>query len=196
MKLYIKNMVCNRCKMVVKSELEKFGLHIISVELGQVDIIETLNKEKVTELNEVLVRVGFELIEDKKSRVIEKVKNLIIDLVYSKSNLLKINLSESITTTVGQDYSYISSLFSQQENITIEHYYILQKIERVKELIVYDELSLSEIAFQLNYSSTSHLSKQFKKVTGLTPTDFKNLKGQKRMSIENLEKIHKESIIV
>ncbi len=179
-------MVCNRCKMVVKSELEKFGLHPITVELGQVDINETLNKEKATKLNEVLVRVGFELIYDKKSRVIEKVKNLITNLVYSKSNLLKINLSESITTTIGQDYSYISSLFSQQESITIEHYYILQKIERVKELIVYDELSLSEIAFQLNYSSTSHLSKQFKKVTGITPTDFKNLRGLKRMSIENL----------
>ena len=179
-------MVCDRCKMVVKSELEKFGLHPISVELGQVAIVETLNKEKVTELNEVLVSLGFELIDDKKSRVIEKVKNLIIDLVYSKSNLLKNNLSEAITTSIGQDYSYISSLFSQQENSTIEHYYILQKIERVKELIVYDELSLSEIAFQLHYSSTSHLSKQFKKVTGFTPTDFKNLKGQKRMSIENL----------
>ena len=179
-------MVCNRCKMVVNSELDKFGLHPITVELGQVDIIETLNKEKSAELNELLVRLGFELIDDKKSRVIEKVKNLIIDLVYSKSNLLKNNLSESITTTIGQDYSYISSQFSQQESITIEHYYILQKIERVKELIVYDELSLSEIAFQLNYSSMSHLSKQFKKVTGLTPTDFKNLKEQKRMSIENL----------
>ena len=140
----------------------------------------------LAQLNEVLVKLGFELIDDKKSRVIEKVKNLIIDLVYSKSNLLKNNLSEAITTSIGQDYSYISSLFSQQENSTIEHYYILQKIERVKELIVYDELSLSEIAFQLHYSSTSHLSKQFKKVTGFTPTDFKNLKGQKRMSIENL----------
>ena len=179
-------MVCNRCKMVVKSELEKFGLHPTSVELGQVDIIETLNIEKTTQLNDILVKLGFELIDDKKSRVIEKVKNIIIDLIYSKSNLLKINLSETITTTIGQDYSYISSLFSQQENSTIEHYYILQKIERVKELIVYDELSLSEIAFQLYYSSTSHLSKQFKKVTGLTPTDFKNLKEHKRTSIENL----------
>ena len=179
-------MVCNRCKMVVKSELEKFGLHPTSVELGQVDIIETLNIEKTTQLNDILVKLGFELIDDKKSRVIEKVKNIIIDLIYSKSNLLKINLSETITTTIGQDYSYISSLFSQQENSTIEHYYILQKIERVKELIVYDELSLSEIAFQLYYSSTSHLSKQFKKVTGLTPTHFKNLKEHKRTSIENL----------
>ena len=124
--------------------------------------------------------------QNKKTRVIEKVKNLIIDLIYSKNNIQKFNLSDAIANNIGQDYSYISSLFSQHESITIEHYYILQKTERVKELIIYDELSLSEIAFQLNYSSTSHLSKQFKKVTGITPTDFKNKKIQKRNSIDNL----------
>ena len=179
-------MVCDRCKMVVKSELEKFGLHPITVELGQIVIEEILSEEKTKVLNALLVKLGFELIDNKKNRVIEKVKNLIIDLIYSKNIIQKFNLSEAIANNIGQDYSYISSLFSQQESITIEHYYILQKIERVKELIIYDELSLSEIAFQLNYSSTSHLSKQFKKVTGITPTDFKNKKIQKRNSIDNL----------
>ncbi len=178
-------MVCDRCKMVVKSELEKLGLHPIVVELGQVEIIETLGNEKINELNLVLQKQGFELINDKKKRLVEKVKNSIIDLIYSKNNFLKINLSEYLTKAIEQEYNYISTLFSQQEGITIEQYYIVQKIERVKELIIYNELSLSEIAFQLNYSSASHLSKQFKKITGFTITEFKNLKVQKRISIEN-----------
>nr|WP_235832063.1 AraC family transcriptional regulator [Flavobacterium ranwuense] len=186
MKLHIKNMVCNRCIMVVKSELEKFGLHAISVELGEVEISEDLNKRKEQELNEKLVALGFEIIDDKKSRVVEKVKNLIVELVHFKDNRFKTNLSDYIVAAIGQDYSYISNLFSLQEITTIEQYYILQKIERVKELIVYDEFSLNEIAFQLNYSSASHLSKQFKKVTGLTPTFFKNLKEQKRHPLDNL----------
>jgi len=172
--------------MVVKAELEKLGLYPITVELGQVEITGNLNKEVEQQLNKKLLALGFEIIEDKKGRVIEKVKNIIIDLVHSKNNHLKFNLSEYIITSIGQDYSYISSLFSQQESITIEHYYILQKIERVKELIAYDELSLSEIALELNYSSTSHLSKQFKKATGITPTDFKKLKVHNRLSIDNL----------
>ena len=179
-------MVCNRCIMVVESELEKFGLHPISVELGIVEISETLDKIKEQQLNERFLVLGFEMIDDKKSRVVEKVKNLIVELVHFKDNCFKTNLSEHIVATIGQDYSYISNLFSQQENTTIEQYYILQKTERVKEVLVYDELTLNEIAFQLNYSSASHLSKQFKKVTGLTPTSFKNGKEQKRQLIENL----------
>ncbi|RMA77859.1 helix-turn-helix domain-containing protein [Flavobacterium weaverense] len=186
MNLHIKNMVCNRCIMAVESELIKFGLQPISVELGIVEISENLNKEQEQNLNSKLVALGFEIIDDKKSRVVEKVKNLITDLVYFKDNEFKTNLSDYIVSTIGQDYSYISNLFSQQENATIEQYYILQKIERVKELIIYDELTLNEIAHQLHYSSPSHLSKQFKKSTGLTPTAFKNSKQQKRQSIENL----------
>lgn len=179
-------MVCNRCIMVVKSELEKFGLNAISVELGIATISENLDKEQQMLLNVNFVALGFEIIDDKKSRVVEKIKNLITDLVYFKDNDSKISLSEYIATAIGQDYSYISNLFSLQEKHTIEHYFILQKIERVKELIVYDELNLNQIAFQLNYSSPSHLSKQFKKVTGVTPTSFKNGKEHTRQLIENL----------
>ena len=179
-------MVCNRCIMVVESELEKFGLHPILVELGIANISENLDKEQENLLNKKLLVLGFEIIDDKKSRVVEKVKNLIIELVYFKDNRFKTNLSDYIVLAIGQDYSYISSLFSQQENTTIEQYYILQKIEKVKELLIYDELSLNEIAFQLHYSSPSHLSKQFKKVTSFTPTAFKNAKDQKRQLIENL----------
>ena len=179
-------MVCSRCIMAVESELQKFGLHPISVELGIVEISENLDKEQEQNLNERLKVLGFEIIDDKKSRVVEKVKNLITDLVYFNDNNFKTNLSDYIVAAIGQDYSYISNLFSQQESSTIEQYYILQKIERVKELLIYDELSLNEIAFQLHYSSASHLSKQFKKVMCITPTAFRNLKEQKRQRIENL----------
>ena len=179
-------MVCSRCIMAVESELKKFGLHPISVELGIVEISENLDREKEKQLNLKLVDLGFEIIDDKKSRVVEKVKNLITDLVYFNNNNFKTNLSDYIVAAIGQDYSHISNLFSQQESTTIEQYYILQKIERVKELLIYDELSLNEIAFRLHYSSASHLSKQFKKVTGFTPRAFKNSKEQKRQPLENL----------
>ena len=186
MKIHIKNMVCNRCIMVVQSELVKFGLHPIAVELGSATLSHDLSKEQQQLLNLKLVALGFEIIDDKKRRVVEKIKNLITDLVYFKDNNFKTSLSSYIATAVGQDYSYSSNLFSLQEKITIEHYYILQKIERVKELLVYDELNLNQIAFQLNYSSPSHLSKQFKKVTGFTPTSFKNGKQHSRQPLENL----------
>ena len=186
MQLHIKNMVCSRCIMAVESELQKFGLHPISVELGIVEISENLDKEQEQNLNERIKVLGFEIIDDKKSRVVEKVKNLITDLIYFNDNNFKTNLSDYLVLAINQDYSYISNLFSQQESTTIEQYYILQKIERVKELLIYDELNLNEIAFQLHYSSPSHLSKQFKKVMGITPTAFKNLKEQKRQRIENL----------
>ncbi len=179
-------MVCNRCIVAVKSELEKFGLHPISVNLGETEIKEDLTKEVEQELNIKLVALGFEIIDDKKKRVVEKIKNLIVELVHLKDNHFKTNLSDYIVAAIGQDYSYISNLFSQQETTTIEHYYILQKIEKVKELLIYDELSVNEIALQLNYSSASHLSKQFKRVTGLTPSAFKNAKEQRRVSLENL----------
>lgn len=179
-------MVCSRCKMVVKAELEQFGVHPLAVELGEVEIEEILEKPQLSQLNQRFLLLGFELLDDKKSRMIEKVKNLIVDLVHGKDNAIKTNLSDYIASEIGYDYSYISSLFSQHESTTIEQYYVLQKVERVKELLVYDELNLNEIADRLNYSSASHLSKQFKKITGLTPSYFKTLKEQKRRPLENL----------
>jgi len=172
--------------MVVKTELEKFGLHPTLVELGKVEIIEDLNDKDKTQLNKILISFGFILINDKKSQLIEKIKNLIVELVYFSSDSLKINLSNHITNKLHHNYHYLSNLFTEVEGSSIEHYFISQKTERVKELLVYDEFSLSEIALQLNYSSVSHLSKQFKKVTGFTPSHFKQLKEQKRNPIEEL----------
>lgn len=186
MKLYIKNMVCNRCKMVVKSELEKLGLRPIIVGLGEVDIADELQGYQRQDIHAALQKVGFALLDDKKSIVIERIKNLIVDLVQNKNNYLKTNLSDYLSTELLHDYTYITNLFTQVEGATIEQYFISQKIERVKELLVYDELTLSEISYQLNYSSISHLSKQFKKVTGLTPSHYKQLKEKKRNPLEEL----------
>jgi AraC-like DNA-binding protein len=178
-------MVCNRCKMVVKSELVKFGLHPTAVELGEAEVSEELNGDKKKELDKILQAFGFELMDNKKSRIIEKIKTTIVELIYSEYQL-RTNFSDHISKLLGHDYSYISNLFTEVEGISIEKYFIAQKIERVKELLVYDELSLSEIAVKLYYSDVSHLSKQFKKVTGLTPSHFKKLKDKKRRPIEEL----------
>ena len=172
--------------MVVKDELIKFGLHPTSVELGEVEVTEELNQEQKNKLNRILLSFGFDLIDDKKSRLIEKIKNTIVKLVHYSDEQLKTNFSQHISQLLHHDYNYLSNLFSEVEGITIEQYFISQKIERAKELLMYDELSLSEIAFQLNYRSVSHLSKQFKKVTGLTPTHFKQIKEKKRHPIEEL----------
>lgn len=179
-------MVCSRCKMVVKDELIKQGLHPMEVELGEVEISEELGKEQLAKLDVSLQQYGFALIDDKRSRVIEKVKTLIVDLVQHKDGNLDVNLSDYLSSKLHHDYTYISNLFTQVEGTTIEKYFIAQKIERVKELLVYDELSLSEIANQLNYSSVAHLSAQFKKTTGLTPSHFRNLKDKKRKPLEEL----------
>lgn len=179
-------MVCSRCKLVVKSELEKLGLHPVYIELGETEILETDITAVRTELVQHLQSLGFDLIDDKKSKIIEKIKILIIDLVHNKNNQININLSDYLSRELRIDYSTISNLFSEVEGTTIEKYYIHQKIERVKELLMYDELSLSEIAFQLNYSSTAHLSNQFKKITGFSPRYFKELKDKKRRQIEDL----------
>lgn len=179
-------MVCSRCKMVVKSELEKLGLHPLSVELGEVEIKEG-NIDKVkNDLVYNLRLLGFDLIDDKKSKTIEKIKTLVIDLVHNKNNNINTNLSDYLAEHLLQDYSSLSNLFSEVENTTIEKYFIQQKIEKVKELLMYNELTLSEIAFQLNYSSVAHLSNQFKKVTGFSPNYFKKLKDKKRRQIEDL----------
>jgi len=186
MQLYIKNMVCSRCKMVVKSELEKFGLHPVAVALGAVEIAEDIDELQKHDLNQRLRSFGFELIDGKKGRLVEKIKNLVVELVYEQNNQAKVNLSELIAQKLQLDYSYISHIFTEEAGLSIEQYYIIQKIEKVKELITYHEYSLSEIANQLNYSSVSHLSKQFKKVTGLTASHYRQLKESKRISIENL----------
>lgn len=186
MKLYIKNMVCSRCIMVVKSEFEKLGLQTIAVELGEVEIKEDINENQKEILLKNLQTIGFDLLDDKKTKTIEKIKNLIVDLVHHKNNDLKINLSDYLAENFNQDYNSLSNLFSEIENTTIEKYFISQKIEKVKELLIYDEHSLSEIADILNYSNVAHLSNQFKKITGFTPTSFKQSKDKKRIQLENL----------
>lgn len=186
MKLYIKNMVCNRCKLVVKNELEKLNIHPLSVELGEVSLAEELTDSRKKELGNHLQGLGFELIDDKKSRLIERIKNLIVELVHQHNIDIKTNLSDFLTQHLHHDYNYLSNLFSEVEGTTIEKYFIAQKIEKVKELLVYDELSLSEISDRLNYSSVAYLSSQFKKVTGLTPSHFKNIKGIKRKPLDEV----------
>ncbi len=179
-------MVCSRCKMVVKDELIKFGLHPSAVELGEVIVKEDLNETQKKNLNSTLLSFGFELIDDKKSRIIEKIKNAIVELVHYSEEQLPTKLSEHISQQLHHDYNYLSNLFSEVEGTTIERYFITQRIERVKELLAYDELSLSEIAVKMNYSSVAHLSRQFKQVTGFTPSGFKQLKGRKRTNLEDL----------
>ncbi|MDD1539111.1 AraC family transcriptional regulator [Riemerella anatipestifer] len=184
MKFYIKNMVCSRCKMMVEAELKKLNLTPVSVELGEVEITEnTVQKDK---LITALQSLSFDLIDDKRSKIIENIKRLIIDLVQNKNSELKTNLSTYLSQNLSQDYSILSHLFSEVESTTIEKYFISQKIEKVKELLIYDEMTLSEIAFQLNYSSVAHLSNQFKKHTGFSPSYFKKLKDKKRQQIEDL----------
>jgi YesN/AraC family two-component response regulator len=172
--------------MVVKADLENKGLHPLSVNLGEVEIEGDLSKEQLSELNTSLKSLGFEIIEDKKSKTIEKIKNTIVTLVHHTDHEIKTNLSAYISLQLHQDYNYLSNLFSEVEGTTIEKYFISQRIERAKELIVYDEFTLSEIADQLGYSSVAYLSNQFKKVTGFTPSYFKSLNEYKRKNIEEL----------
>jgi YesN/AraC family two-component response regulator len=186
MKLYVKNMVCSRCRMVVKNEFEKAGLHPLSVELGEVEINKQPTEAQLKKLDTGLKEYGFELISDKKARMIEKIKNMIVQLVQNSEQNLKINLSVYLSEKLHYDYTYLSNLFSEVEGITIEKYFIAQRVEKVKELLMYDELSLSEIADKLGYSSVAYLSNQFKKVTGLTPSFYKSLKEHKRRNIEEL----------
>lgn len=186
MKLYIKNMVCDRCKMVVGSELTKLGLHPLSVELGEVSVQEELDDAQKQRLQNVLEPLGFALIDDRKTRLTEQIKTLIVELVHYPQGELKTNLSDFLGQRLHHDYNYISTLFSEMEGTTIEKYYIAQKIEKAKELLAYDEYTLSEIADRLNYSSVAYLSNQFKKVTGYTPTQFKNLEGGKRRPLDKV----------
>lgn len=185
--LYIKNMVCNRCKAAVSDTLQKAGLHAVSVELGEVKIEEdNIDGTKRDELRQTLESLGFELIDDKRHQTIDKIKSTIINLVHYNDNQSPLNLSEILTEELHQDYSALSKLFPEVEGKTIERYYIEQRIERVKELIRYDELSLTQIAMKINYSSTAYLSSQFKSVTGMTPTQFKNLKENTRRPLDEI----------
>lgn len=184
--LFIKNMVCNRCILVVQNELDKLGLDVKSIGLGEIILVNELGAEQKEKLDKALVFLGFRIIGDKKHRIIEKVKNTIIALVHHQDNDAKTNLSEILSSQLHHDYNYLSNLFSEIEGTTIEKYFIAQKIEKVKELLVYDELSLSQIAFRLNYSSVAYLSNQFKKVTGLTPSHFKQIREKKRKPLDEV----------
>ncbi len=175
MKLYIRNMVCIRCKMIVEQELKKLSLHGIIVELGEVEILENASSAKLEELNTALLKFGLELMDCRKSILIEKIKKVIVELVHYNDDSEKINFSNYLSEKLNHNYTYLANLFSETVGVTIEQYIISHKIERVKELLVYDELSLTEISYKLHYSSVAHLSNQFKKITGLTPSHFKNM---------------------
>ena len=184
--LFVKNMVCNRCILVVQNELDKLGLKVKDIKLGEVTLEkEPTSKEKL-DLENNLNPLGFEVIDNKKSRIIEKIKNVIIDQVHYQDSDIKTNLSDLLSEKLNHDYNYLSNLFSEVEGTTIEKYFIAQKIEKVKEFLVYDELSLSEIAYRLNYSSVAYLSNQFKKVTGLTPSHFKKIRDDKRKPLDQV----------
>lgn len=186
MKLYIKYMVSTRCKMVVKDELKKMGLHFIVVDLGEVDIMENLSSEQRNQLKKELLVSGLELMDDKRAVLIEKIKNVIIEMVHYSDELPKVNYSDYISEKLNHDYTYLSNIFSEVKGITIQQFIIEHKIERAKELLLYDELNLTEISYKLNYSSVAHLSNQFKKVTGLSPSHFKQLKDKRRSPIEDI----------
>jgi len=179
-------MVCNRCKLVVKSELEKLGLHYTYVELGEAEIIENISSDQFKQLGLSLKKSGLEVIDDKKRILVEKIKTIIIELVHYTDDQIKINLSDYLSEKLNYNYTYLANLFSEVKGTTIEQFYLAHKIEKAKELLVYDELNLTEIAYKLHYSSVAHLSNQFKKMTGLTPSHFKNLKHKKRSTLGNV----------
>lgn len=187
MKLYIKYMVSLRCKFKVKEELKNLGLIYSSIELGMVELLNDISDEQRELLNSRLQRSGLELMDNKKAQLIEKIKNQIIEMIHYSDEAPKLNYSSYLSEKLNYDYTYIANMFSEVKGITIEQYIIFNKIEKVKELLLYDELSLSEISYKLNYSSVAHLSYQFKKITGLTPSFFKELKQFKsRIPFEEL----------
>jgi AraC-like DNA-binding protein len=179
-------MVSNRCKIAVKEELKKLGLHFIIVDLGEVEIMETLSSEQLEQLKIALLNAGFELMDDKKAVLIEKIKNAIIEMVHFTDEMIKVNFSDYLSEKLNHNYTYLANLFSEAQGTSIEQFIISHKIERVKEFIIYDELNITEIAWKMNYSSVAHLSNQFKKVTGLTPTHFKQLNDKTRRPIEEI----------
>ncbi len=179
-------MVCTRCKAAVKSELKKLDLHYSYVDLGEAEILEDLTEELHEQLSAALKKNGLELMDDKKSILVEKIKTTIIELIHYTDDQIKVNLSDYLSEKLNYNYTYLSNLFTETKGTTIEKFYLSHRIEKAKELLVYDELNLSEIAFKLHYSSVAHLSNQFKKMTGLTPSHFKNLKHKKRITLGKL----------
>ena len=179
-------MVCIRCKMVVKDELTKLGLHYTSVELGEAEIQENISAGLHDQIKAALLKSGLELMDDKKSILIQKIKNVIIELVHYSEEPLTIKFSEYLSQKLNHDYTYLANLFSEVQGTTIEKFLITHKIERVKELLVYDELNLTEISYRMHYSSVAHLSAQFRKVTGLTPTHFKQLRNKRRSMLDDM----------
>jgi YesN/AraC family two-component response regulator len=186
MKLLIKNMVSLRCKLIVKSELEKMHLGFTVVELGEVEIMEKLSPKQLQELKTSLLNFGLELLEDKKSMLIEKIKTIVIEMIHYTDEPPVLNFSAYLSEKLNYDYNYLSNLFSEVKGTTIEHFIIAHKIERAKELLIYNQLTLTEIAEKLHYSNVAHLSNQFKKVTGLTPTFFRNMKHKRLTALESL----------
>jgi len=186
MKIHIKNMVCNRCIMVVQQVFESLGYTPVCISLGEVETAKPISGDEMEKLRQLLVNYGFEVIDDTKSRIIEKIKNTIVQSIHHSNEELKVTYSELIESQLNKDYAYLSALFSEVTGTTIEKYIINQKIERVKELLVYDELSLSEIAYKMGYSNVAYLSTQFKKVTGLTPSHFKQVKENKRKPLDEV----------
>jgi len=186
-RLFIKNMVCPRCIKVVREELEKLNVTISYISLGEVHTEQFLNKMVFDKISKVLIENGFELINDENAKIIEKIKNTIISVVqnYEDEDLSQLNFPIHLSNTIQKDYNYLSSIFSKTEGMTVEHFVILQKIEKVKEYLKYNELTLSEIAYKLGYSSVQHLSRQFKKNTGLTASEFKNNLSYKRKSLDS-----------
>lgn len=179
-------MVCIRCKMVVQSELENLGLSYSSIELVEAEITGEITPDQRQKLAAALKETGLELMEDKKKILVERIKTSIIELVHFTDDQIKVNLSDHLSQKLNHNYTYLANLFSEVKGMTIEKYYLTHKIERAKELLAYDELNLTEIAWKLHYSSVAHLSNQFRKMTGLTPTQFKNLKGRRPPSLENM----------
>jgi AraC-like DNA-binding protein len=179
-------MVSLRCKMMVKEELLKLGLHYIIVDLGVVEILEDISLKQRAELKKNLIRSGLELLDDKKSILIEKIKSVIIEMIHYSDELPKMNYSEYISEKLGHDYTYLANMFSEVKGITIQQFIIIHKIEKVKEMLIYDELSLTEVSYKLHYSSVAHLSNQFKKITGLTPTFYKQLKNKRKQNLEDI----------
>lgn len=186
MKIYIKNMVCIRCQMVVKAELDNLGLHYVDVKIGEANVIENIQPEQMNQLDIALRKSGLQLMDDKKSILVEKIKSAIIELVHYTDEQIKVNLSDFLSDKLNHDYTYLSNLFSEVKGTTIEKFYLAHKIEKVKELIVYDELNITEIAYKMHYSSVAHLSNQFKKITGLTPSHFKKLRNKRRGTLEDV----------
>jgi AraC-like DNA-binding protein len=179
-------MVSNRCKMAVKDELKKLDLHFVMVDLGEIDIMENITDEKRELLKIGLNNSGLELMDDKRAVLIEKVKNVIIEMIHYSEELPKVNYSEFIAEKLKFDYTYLSNIFSEVKGITIQQFIIIHKIERVKELLIYDEMNLTEISYKMHYSSVAHLSNQFKKITGLTPSNYRKLKDSNRSPIEDI----------